>query len=577
MNQKRMRITLFMLLLTIPVCLLAQTFTNIESGRFYTAMAKDAANNIYVTRYDQGSDRYQVVKYINGTGVPQVIYGGLQYQHPDYPWGLAVTGNGDVYIAASNLENRVIRLPYNSGSGTYGTAATFLSGKYYSQIATDASNNIYTLEYASATDNYAIVRYPAGSTTGTQLYQGLATGPGYQYPTGLAIAPNDDIYVTDGFDDGTNAPGAVYRFTAASGYTSRTTISSGKYSSSLALDPQGNLYVSEYDGTTYVLNRYNGATGTPVNLRNLLLGNGFYPWGIVALNSQNIYFATGSDGSGGAMVQMLNTPEVQARNVNAVNTTDEATTLSWTNGSGLSRLVFMAAAGTGTPAPVNGTNYTANSSFGSGTQIGGSGWYCVYNGTSTTVAVTGLSAQTTYRVMVVENNGSNFYQTATATNNPFNITTTAALPVTFGPVAAVLRNGGLQVYWSTLSETNNDHFDIQASVDGSNFHTIGTLASKAINGNSDVTLDYVFEKAHAELLYSLPLAILIISLMVFMVFYKKKTKWVAMLLLAGVTMMGSCSKKEAMDKGAGKLYIRIAQVDKDGTTSYSKVIAVQKD
>jgi hypothetical protein len=577
MNQNWTRIALFMLLLTFPICLLSQTFTTVESGRYYTAMAKDAANNIYVTRYDAGTDRYQVVKYINGAGSPQVIYNGLQYGDPDYAWGLAVTSNGDVYIAASNVENRVIRLPYNSSSGTYGTATTFLSGKYYSQIATDASNNIYTLEHASATSDYAIVRYPAGSTTGTQLYHGLAIGGGYQYPTGLAIAPNGDIYTTDGFDDGTNAPGAVYRFTAVSGYSNRTTLSSGKFSTSLALDPQGNLYVSEYDGVRFVLNRYNGATGTPVKVRDLLIGD-FYPWGIVALNSQNIYFATGSASNGGSVQHLLNTPEVQARNVVSTGVTDKQVTLNWTNGSGVSRMVFIAAASTGTPAPVNGTNYAASATFGSGSQIASSGWYCVYNGSGTTVTVSGLAAETTYRAMVVENNGSNFYQTATATNNPFNITTTAVLPVTFGPLTAVLNNGRLKVSWSTLSETGNDHLDIQGSVDGDDFRSIGILASQAANGNSDIALNYTFVQSHAEMLYSWPLAIIAISLMAFAVFYKGKNKWLTMLLLVGAVTIGSCSKKEALDDtGAGNLYIRIAQVDKDGTTSYSKVVRVQKD
>jgi hypothetical protein len=42
--------------------------------------------------------------------------------------------------------------------------------------------------------------------------------------------------------------------------------------------------------------------------------------------------------------------------------------------------VFMAKATAGSPLPVNVTSYTANASFGSGTQIGTSGWYCVYNG-----------------------------------------------------------------------------------------------------------------------------------------------------------------------------------------------------
>ena len=71
--------------------------------------------------------------------------------------------------------------------------------------------------------------------------------------------------------------------------------------------------------------------------------------------------------------------------------------------------------------PVNNTTYTANAAFGSGSQIGTSGWYCVYNGAGSTANIKGLIAGTAYRVMVVEYNGAignQQYLTTTATGNP---------------------------------------------------------------------------------------------------------------------------------------------------------------
>ncbi|HEX7755121.1 MAG TPA: hypothetical protein VF421_07260 [Niabella sp.] len=567
---------LFFLLLITPFFLKAQTVTNVEAGGYYTALAYDGSGNLYTTRYDAGSDRYQVVKYVNATGTPQVLLGGLQYDAFDYAWGLAVTSNGDVYVAASNVDNKIIKLPYNSGSNTYGTAETFVSGNYYSALAVDAADNLYTLEYDGANADYAIVKYAAGSNTGAQLYHGLVTGSGYQYPTGLVVAPNNDIFVTDGFNGQEGQTGAVYRFTAASNYAAHTTISSGNYSSALSLDPQGNLYVSEYNGTDYVLNLYTNAAGTPVEIADLELGGNFYPWGIIALNDANIYFATGSSGSGGAIKHLLDTPATPATGVGFTNITDNSTTITWTNGSGSHRTVFMMEGNSGTAVPANGTDYTADPVFGSGSQIGTSGWYAIYSGTGTTVDVTGLTATTAYRIMVVEDNGNNYYQSASGTNNPANMTTTAVLPVTFGAVTAALDNGALIVKWSTESETNNDHFEVQASVDGKNFKPIGTVGSKAVDGHSDVALDYRFEKAGG--IIGLALLPFMIGLFGFPGTRRKRYALAGMLLLSAAVTVISCTKNNTDIKGIEKVYIRIAQVDKDGTTKFSKVItAVQKN
>ena len=133
-------------------------------------------------------------------------------------------------------------------------------------------------------------------------------------------------------------------------------------------------------------------------------------------------------------------PSTQASNIVFASTTNNQTGISWSSGDGTSRVVFIAAASTGAPSPVNGTTYTANTTYGSGTQIGSSGWYCIYNNTGTSVTVTGLSAATTYRVMVQEYNGSaggQMYLTSTATNNPNNVTT-AGVPTisSFSPTSA---------------------------------------------------------------------------------------------------------------------------------------------
>ncbi len=121
-------------------------------------------------------------------------------------------------------------------------------------------------------------------------------------------------------------------------------------------------------------------------------------------------------------VQMTaSVPTTQASNILFSNVFKTQMDISWTNGDGSKRVVFAKAASSGTTTPVDVTTYTANATFGSGTQIGSTGWYCVYNGSGASVSVTGLSANTDYIFQVFEYNGSSggeLYLTTTATNNP---------------------------------------------------------------------------------------------------------------------------------------------------------------
>lgn len=125
----------------------------------------------------------------------------------------------------------------------------------------------------------------------------------------------------------------------------------------------------------------------------------------------------------------ITAPTLQATNVVFSNVTFSGLTATWTKGNGNSRAVFMKQANTGTAVPVDNTTYTANTTFGFGSEITGTGWFCVYNGTGTTVDVTGLSPSTDYIVMVCEYNdvaGAEKYNTTTAAGNPNTTTTPAA-------------------------------------------------------------------------------------------------------------------------------------------------------
>lgn len=163
------------------------------------------------------------------------------------------------------------------------------------------------------------------------------------------------------------------------------------------------------------------------------------------------------------------------------------------------------------------------------------------------------------------------------------VSTNAALPVTFGSLSAVMHGNNLQVNWSTISETNNKEFVVQGSSDGSSWFNIGSVASKAEDGNSDSIIDYSFNKTVQELLalsaFSLPaaIALVVITLMLFPAIKRRKAFWMTPVIAIGIAFISvSCNKSQDSYETGEKpvVYIRIAQVDKDGATSYSKVVKV---
>lgn len=132
--------------------------------------------------------------------------------------------------------------------------------------------------------------------------------------------------------------------------------------------------------------------------------------------------------------------------------------LTWTNGDGINRIVVMRAGNPVSGLPSDGSTYTANSAFGSGTDLG-AGNFVVYNGNGTMTTVTGLTIGVTYHVAVFEYNclpGSEDYL-STLTTNIANETiacggtpTTAASGVTFPSIGT----NSLNISWTNGDGAN---------------------------------------------------------------------------------------------------------------------------
>jgi len=219
--------------------------------------------------------------------------------------------------------------------------------------------------------------------------------------------------------------------------------SGGTYTSTLTLTLSG----TSVSSTTIYIRMTSAASGTPS--------------GNVTLTSTGV--TTVNVPASGTVTAL---PTTQATNITFNSTTDVSTTISWTNGNGSSRAVFMKATNTGTASPVNATTYTANTAFGSGTQIGNTGWYCVYNGTGTSVAVTNMVVATAYNVMVIEYNGAagaQAYFTSTSTNNP----------ITYSSSTSTFNYSGTIVNWTVPAGVTSIVIDTYGAQGGNDMCSSG--------------------------------------------------------------------------------------------------------
>ena len=151
-----------------------------------------------------------------------------------------------------------------------------------------------------------------------------------------------------------------------------------------------------------------------------------------------------------------------------------------------------------------------------------------------------------------------------------------SLGVNFGNLTAVLNNGILQINWTSLKEENNLIFEIEGSVDGTNFYKIGHVESKAEHGTSSEPIDYMFETnlSKATGIMAVFSGLFLLSLGG----YKRRKAWIALaciLLAIGTAISCSKSERELINQ-EGSLYIRLATIDKDGKREVSKVVKVVK-
>jgi sugar lactone lactonase YvrE len=249
-------------------------YTQSLSGTALPGMATDSNGNLYVSDNNNSTIRKIVtstaaVTTFAGTPGEGNSDGTGTSAHFNTPAGMAVDGNGNVYIA--DLANYTVRKITAAGvvttlAGTAGAAGTAdgtgPAARFYQPyaVAVDGTGNLYVAD----TGNYTIRKItPAGAVTtfaGIAGTRGYTNGPvstaTFTDPIGIAVDGQGNVYVSESlnYDIRKIAGGQVTNLAGTAGAvgSSDGTGSAAKFNqpAGIAVDGSGNLYVADRGNST---------------------------------------------------------------------------------------------------------------------------------------------------------------------------------------------------------------------------------------------------------------------------------------------------------------------------------------
>ena len=414
----------------------------------------------------------------------------------------------------------------NSTSSSTSDWSTANSG--YRKLATvagvAATENLTDKVTVSWTDGagetgYAIWRYTA-DVSNSATYVATAAANATSYDDVSAVAGTDYYYwvlATNSTsasqsdwsasdyglrllgEPSTAASAIVFGDLDTTSYTVSWTRGNGDYV--LVVARQGAAPTDPTDTTVYAANATMGlgdttaagsyvvykGTGTNVTVSGLSAGTE-YTFAVYEFNGVATPNYRTSDEPTASRTTLVAEPTTQASGI-AVGTVNEVSlaSISWTDGNGSSRLVVVKAGSAVDAFPVDGTSYTANAAFGSGSQIG-TGNYVVYAGASPLATLSGLTRDVVYYFRVFEFNGSGGsenYKTNAATGNPISQTTMAATPgsnptdLTVSPIGT----NGFTVTWTKGTTGTNTLIVIRANGNPTDPSDLTTYTASATFGS----------------------------------------------------------------------------------------------
>ena len=396
-----------------------------------------------------------------------------------------ITGSGDMRIVVAKEGSAVDAVPADlfdyTADVTFGVGTEIGSGNFVVYKGSGASFNLAGLK-PGTTYHFAV--FEANGKVAPVFQNTTVTAPLREFKTTLekpTVAPSGVSF--------SNISGSGFTITWARGNGGKSLVVMRAGTNVTFKPVDGSVYnanasfgtgvdVSTDQTKQYVV--YNG-DGNTVEVTGLQPASTYY----VAIYefeeplSVGTAYLTSSFATG--FKQIVAAPLQQSSSIQLATISSSAVKLDLEMGSGQKRIILAKEDGEVNAAPDDNTNYTPNSSFGSGQQIG-SGNFVVYNGTGNSVNITSLKQNKTYHFAVFEYNqysgGVVMYQTI----NPAKaqITLSNPLPVTWLNFTATRQQKDILLDWKTTAETANQIFEVERSANGINFSKIGTVPANSL-------------------------------------------------------------------------------------------------
>lgn len=601
-----------------------QNANNINDGR---AIATDAQGNIYSTGLFLGT-----VDFDPGSGT----------------YGLTSAGGNDIYVQKLDVDGNLVWAKRIGGSGsdigrsiaTDASGNVYVSGQFSQTVdfgsgnsTSSGGNDIFILKL-DANGNFQWVRTMGAS--GNDDAKSIATDPSgnvyvtgqfsntvdFGSGTGIASAGNNDIFILKLTTSGDFGWVKTYGNTG-------NDIGNG-----ITADGDNVYITGQFDHGSVGVDFGSGnitSSGNDIFVLKLGVANGDFGWvktmggsgsdigHAIAIDASGNVYTTGQFNSTGAnfgttTLSTIGNHDIFVQKLDPIGNTVWAKRFGGTaedighsltvdvSGNVYVTGVFRGNVDFGSGTPIVALDNTADTFVLKLSNNGNYGWtygiedpftgtgFGIATDAEGSVVLTGTFAR--YADFKQFPGASNFRITTTQQNGRDIFVLKMKLPeataTDFASFTAVLNGNTVTLNWQTSSEKDNSHFEVEVSNDGINYTMIGTVNSKAADGDSITPLDYDFSfdvDSEGVLLGAATFSMAFVCLL-----FRRRNKWLSTLLILGcIGVFGtySCSKKDPLIDHEPdpvvtenpQVFVRVKQVSKDGVFKYSdvEVIEIEKE